>query len=197
MAYLVDANVFIAAKNRHYGIDFCPACWEWLAREHAAGKVFSVEKVVDELRARDDELAAWVAGLPDSFFLKPDASTAGSLARVAQWVSAQTQYSPAAKSTFLQIADYYLCGAGAGRRSHRRYARGSAEFQAPGQDPQRVPWTQRALPDALRDAAPRAGAVCVGEKTMKRCSGSFVQQTQAAKLDAAIAANLRKLGYGH
>jgi len=25
MAYLLDANVFIEAKNRYYGLDFCPA----------------------------------------------------------------------------------------------------------------------------------------------------------------------------
>jgi len=24
MAYLLDANVFIQAKNLHYGMDFCP-----------------------------------------------------------------------------------------------------------------------------------------------------------------------------
>ena len=30
MAYLLDANVFIQAKNLHYGLDFCPAFWEWL-----------------------------------------------------------------------------------------------------------------------------------------------------------------------
>jgi len=24
MAYLLDANVFIEAKRRHYGMDFCP-----------------------------------------------------------------------------------------------------------------------------------------------------------------------------
>lgn len=24
MAYLLDANVFIQAKNLHYGLDFCP-----------------------------------------------------------------------------------------------------------------------------------------------------------------------------
>lgn len=63
---------------------------------------------MDEVRAGQDELADWVAKLPDSFFLKPDASTASSLARVALWVNAQTQYSPAAKNTFVGIADYYL-----------------------------------------------------------------------------------------
>jgi len=36
MAYLLDANVFIAAKNLHYGLDFCPAFWDWLvAHAHA------------------------------------------------------------------------------------------------------------------------------------------------------------------
>jgi len=27
MAYLLDANVFIQAKNLYYGLDFCPAFW--------------------------------------------------------------------------------------------------------------------------------------------------------------------------
>ena len=26
--YLLDANVFIEAKNRYYGFDFCPAFWD-------------------------------------------------------------------------------------------------------------------------------------------------------------------------
>jgi hypothetical protein len=30
MAYLLDADVFIRAKNLHYGIVFCSALWEWL-----------------------------------------------------------------------------------------------------------------------------------------------------------------------
>lgn len=30
MTYLLDANVFIQAKNLHYGPDFCPAFWQWL-----------------------------------------------------------------------------------------------------------------------------------------------------------------------
>jgi hypothetical protein len=108
MAYLLDANVFISAKNLHYGLDFCPGFWDWLLLEHDAGKVFSIEKVVDEIRAGDDELAEWTTRLPDTFALKPDASTAASLAAVARWVNAQPRYSPAAKNTFLQIVDYYL-----------------------------------------------------------------------------------------
>jgi Domain of unknown function (DUF4411) len=51
MAYLLDANVFIAAKNLHYGLDFCPAFWDWLVEKQAEGIVFSVEKVRDEDRS--------------------------------------------------------------------------------------------------------------------------------------------------
>ena len=37
MAYLLDADVFIRAKNLHYGLDFCPAFWDWLDRRNEAG----------------------------------------------------------------------------------------------------------------------------------------------------------------
>ncbi len=45
MAYLLDANVFIEAKRRHYSFDFCPAFWDWLVEGNAAGKTCSVERV--------------------------------------------------------------------------------------------------------------------------------------------------------
>ena len=41
MSYLLDANVFIQAKSLHYGLDFCPAFWQWLIDGHADGRVFS------------------------------------------------------------------------------------------------------------------------------------------------------------
>ena len=59
--YLVDANVFIQAKNLHYGFDFCPAFWDWLVVQNEAGKIASIEKVSDELRAGEDALATWAA----------------------------------------------------------------------------------------------------------------------------------------
>ena len=51
MAYLLDANVFIQAKNLHYGLDFCPAFWDWLIEANGANTVFSIEKVGDEIEA--------------------------------------------------------------------------------------------------------------------------------------------------
>ena len=62
MSYLLDADVFIQAKNLHYGLDFCPAFWEWLIASNAAGLVLSTEKVGDEIEASADELSAWANG---------------------------------------------------------------------------------------------------------------------------------------
>ncbi|MGH3116574.1 MAG: DUF4411 family protein [Gaiellales bacterium] len=107
MAYLLDADVFIQAKNLHYGLDFCPAFWEWLIARNAENRVFSIEKVGDELEAGADERAAWAANRGPGFFVKPDATMLPALGTVSAWVTGQ-HYEPAAISTFLQVADYYL-----------------------------------------------------------------------------------------
>ena len=107
MAYLLDANVFIQAKNLHYGLDFCPAFWEWLVMNNAAERVFSIEKVGDEIEAGEDDLATWAVQRGSSFFLKPDSAILPALGSVSQWATSQ-DYEPVAVSTFLQVADYYL-----------------------------------------------------------------------------------------
>lgn len=107
MAYLLDANVFIQAKNLHYGLDFHPGFWEWLLAANQQQKVFSIEKVGDELAAGADELSAWAAPLGDGFFVKPEAATLPALGKVSNWVTTQ-KYEPTAINTFLQVADYYL-----------------------------------------------------------------------------------------
>lgn len=107
MAYLLDADVFIRAKNLHYGLDFCPAFWDWLIAQNDAGLVFSIEKVGDELQAVADELSEWGKARSGGFFVQPDASVFPALATVSAWANGQS-YEPAAVSTFLQVADYYL-----------------------------------------------------------------------------------------
>jgi hypothetical protein len=69
VAYLLDANCFIQAKNREYGFDFCPAYWDWLSREHATGQILSIERIRDEIVVGSDDLASWALGLPASFFV--------------------------------------------------------------------------------------------------------------------------------
>ncbi len=107
MAYFLDANVFISAKNLHYGFDFCPAFWEWLVARNQEAKVYSIERVGDEILAGDDELAGWARARGGDFFLPPDATLFPALAEVSDWATGQG-YDQAAVNTFFQVADYYL-----------------------------------------------------------------------------------------
>ena len=107
MAYLLDANVFISAKKLHYGMDFCPAFWDWLVNGNSDGNVFSIEKVGDEVLALEDDLSGWAKARGEAFFLPPDKALLAALTEVSNWVATQ-QYEQAAISTFLQVADYYL-----------------------------------------------------------------------------------------
>ncbi len=107
MAYVLDANVFMSAHRLHYGLDFCPAFWDWLVTNNRSGHVFSIEKVGDEIVAGDDALSQWAAQRGTGFFLRPDASMFPSLAAVSTWATGQS-YEPPAIATFLQVADYYV-----------------------------------------------------------------------------------------
>ena len=104
---MLDANVFIAAKNLHYGFDFCPAFWEWLVAGNRRETVYSIEKVHDELKAADDQLSDWAAKRGEDFFLKPDENVTRAMANVSTWVTGEG-YELAAINTFLQVADYWL-----------------------------------------------------------------------------------------
>ena len=93
--YLLDANVFIQAKNLHYGFDFCPAFWDWLDERNPDGKVASIEKVADELHAGADELADWADARGDRFFLRPNDMVVPALRTASDWESTQDYESAA------------------------------------------------------------------------------------------------------
>ncbi len=108
--YLLDSNVFISAKNAHYGMDFAPGFWDWVEQAHAAGVVYSVEAVRDELKGGADELADWIKHLPSTFFKAIDQVAIEELKKLAAWVNSSSQYTSAAAATFLSGADYFLVG---------------------------------------------------------------------------------------
>jgi hypothetical protein len=77
--------------------------------ENTAGHVFSIEKVGDELAAVADDLSTWAAALGPAFFLPVEPGMLNDLRTVSAWATGQ-RYEPAAVTTFLQAADYYLVG---------------------------------------------------------------------------------------
>ncbi len=108
MAYLLDSDVFIQAKNLHYGFDFCPAFWDWILERNVEGSVLSIDKVGDELEAGDDALGDWARKHGGSFFPALDSQVIPALGKAAEWANTEPRYEQVAVSGFLQRADYYL-----------------------------------------------------------------------------------------
>lgn len=107
MAYLIDSDVFIRAKNDHYGFDICPAFWDWLQQANAHGVAHSIEAVYSELASGDDDLADWVKD-HRSMFLPFTADEVPAVAAVNRWANDSTDYEAAAKAEFASAADSFL-----------------------------------------------------------------------------------------
>ncbi|TAK84273.1 MAG: DUF4411 family protein [Betaproteobacteria bacterium] len=107
MAYVLDSDVLIQAKDENYPFDICPGFWDWLDRQYAAGRVHSVQAVREELERGNDELGEWAKARRDSFFLLVDERTSGAMAAVSGWVQAG-DFRDDAKRIFLAGADPWL-----------------------------------------------------------------------------------------
>jgi hypothetical protein len=105
MAYLLDANALLEAKNVHYGMDFCPAFWRWLTVSHADGQVFSITQVRDELL--DDVIRPWVHAQSPGFFLSGDALVEAKADEIVAWIDRQSLLDHVILQ-FVDSADMYL-----------------------------------------------------------------------------------------
>jgi hypothetical protein len=115
--YLLDANVFIQAKNLYYRFDFCEGFWSWIEDAHTGGCAYSILKVKDELMAgsKGDPAKAWASNLPGAFFLA-DVSNAECMkvyGEVINWAQSVKQYKDNAKEKFASFgnADAFLIAA--------------------------------------------------------------------------------------
>lgn len=107
--YLLDANVFIEAKNRYYAFDICPGFWSWMDHMLPQKNVVSIVNVYDELTHGNDELAQWAKKQKAlNFFLDvSDTATQTEFIKIVTEVQ-NGPYTPAAKSNFLAKADPWL-----------------------------------------------------------------------------------------
>lgn len=106
--YLLDANIFIDSHNRQYGMDFCPAFWDWLVAKNQDGRVFSIDRICGELEQQADVLCDWAKGRGKEFFLPFDQVATDQIAEVTTWVAQQTRFKPAAVAAFFTGQDLYL-----------------------------------------------------------------------------------------
>lgn len=107
MAYLLDTNTLIQAKNEYYAFDLCPSFWDWLELANSRGEVFSIEPVKREILDGEDDLSEWAKTREDGFFLPVDAATTARIGDVVRWVQG-TEFRDAARRDFLTKADPIL-----------------------------------------------------------------------------------------
>jgi predicted nucleic acid-binding protein len=107
--FLLDANVLITAHRLYYAFDICPGYWDAIKAGHAAGRIYSTQRVLAELRRGADILVDWVEQeLPADFFLDDSAeSVISAYAPMMQRVQSR-DYTPAAKTKFANDADGWL-----------------------------------------------------------------------------------------
>lgn len=67
--FALDANVFIEAHRRYYGLDLCPGFWECLRHYGARQRLLSIDRVRSELLRGRDALSKWVKDSPATLFV--------------------------------------------------------------------------------------------------------------------------------
>lgn len=108
--YVLDANVFIEAKNRYYGFEICPGFWTSLVDLNNSKQLFCIDRIRDELVAQNDDIKDWVESRsPETFFKQTqDQAVFDSFQAMVNWVYSQSQFVQAAKTEFASVADGWL-----------------------------------------------------------------------------------------
>ena len=104
MLFLLDSDTLIQAKNEYYGFDLCPGFSDWLDRKSSEGVVASVQPVLKELSAGNDELKTWAEARSEAFFKAMDQAAVNKAQEIVSWVMAKP-FRQDAKQRFLSGAD--------------------------------------------------------------------------------------------
>lgn len=110
--FVLDSDVFIAAKNAYYAFDICPGFWDAIIRAHDEDRVHSIDRIKAELLAGQpkEDLVQWVKGkVPAGFFHTTQSKAVlDAYAEIVLWVQRSTQYLDRAKAKFATEADGWL-----------------------------------------------------------------------------------------
>jgi hypothetical protein len=108
MKYLLNASVFITANNNYYGINFCPAFWDWLIINNTRNIVFSIQAVLAEIAKRRDVLFLWAEQQSDSLFVnEEDGKSQSYIVDIYDWAIIEN-YKEATIERFFIGADPYI-----------------------------------------------------------------------------------------
>ncbi len=111
MKYLLDANFFITPSRTIFSMDICLGFWAKIRQLAYEGKIFTLDKVKEEIFVNDDDLKRWMEeNLSESFYLSTqDKGVMLQLQRIVEREK-QSDYTQKAKKKFLRLdkADIYL-----------------------------------------------------------------------------------------
>lgn len=112
--YVLDANAFIQAKRKFYGLDFCPGYWRTLIWHQQQGRLCSIDKVQDEILRGADDLAEWAdQQFGTAAFAETSTPEIASIyTQMLVWVMAQPHFHDSARAEFQQVADGWLAAYG-------------------------------------------------------------------------------------
>ncbi len=111
-AFVLDSDVFIAAKNAYYAFDICPGFWKGIVHAHEGGRVRSIDRIRNELLSgrKEEDLVQWVKkDVPTAFFhVSNSGDVSSAYAEIMLWVQRNAQYFDRAKAKFATEADGWL-----------------------------------------------------------------------------------------
>jgi len=108
--HVIDTSVFIQAHRLYYPFDICPGYWDCLVHYAQTGRLISIDRAYDELRAGDDNLKVWaMKSAPKPFFASTSATAVvEQFGAMMQWVQGQSQFKSQAKAEFAMVADGWV-----------------------------------------------------------------------------------------
>ncbi len=121
MAYILDTNTLITAKNLYYAYDLVPSFWSYMLQEFQKSNVKTIDAVEREIMQGHDDLAVWfqenviggIAGNGEKYILpvRENESVLHCYRNVADLVIMNSQYKDEYKKSFLSVADPWLIAA--------------------------------------------------------------------------------------
>lgn len=107
--FVLDANVFIDAHRRYYGLDLCPGFWECLLHYGERQRLASIDRVRQELVGSGDALSKWIRDAPGALFRSSaEPAVLNTFEETMTWVDESVQFRPQAKEEFATAADGWL-----------------------------------------------------------------------------------------
>jgi predicted RNA-binding protein with TRAM domain len=107
--FLIDTNILIEAHRQYYSFEICPGFWDSMVHHNIKAKIFSIDRVKNEITGTD-ALAQWVKNTaPKSLFCSTDdVSTVQKYSEIMRWVQSQKQFTDGAKEDFAKAADGWV-----------------------------------------------------------------------------------------